>query len=464
MSKIASGFKQGVLSFFNGVQWLFSTFINGDALTKLSYLIMGAGCFLRGQIVKGLLFLAVEVVYFYYMIRFGLSQLALFPTLGIAAKKQIFSEQDQMYLYVQGDNSMLILLFGVVTIVITLAFIVAYVANIRASAHNTLLLQKKEKLPSFREDFRSLFDKNLHLTFMSLPGLGLLAFTILPLIFMLLIAFTNYDRTHQPPGNLFTWVGFENFSNIFWKDPLKSRTFFSIFIWTLVWAFFATFLNYLFGMILALMINKKDIKLKKFWRTIFVTTIAIPQFVSLLLMSKLLDNQGPLNAFLISRNIISTPIPFLTNATLARISVIVVNLWVGIPYTMLITSGILMNIPADLYESARIDGASVVKTFTSITLPYMLFITTPYLITQFMANINNFNVIYLLTSGNPLSLDYFQAGKTDLLVTWLYKQTVSEQNYNLASTIGIFIFAVSAVLSLIVYNLSGSVKKEEEFQ
>jgi arabinogalactan oligomer/maltooligosaccharide transport system permease protein len=131
---------------------------------------------------------------------------------------------------------------------------------------------------------------------------------------------------------------------------------------------------------------------------------------------------------------------------------------------MLITSGILMNIPADLYESARIDGAGVVKTFTHITLPYMIFVTTPYLITQFVGNINNFNVIYLLTGGGPLSLDYYQGGKTDLLVTWLYKLTVNNQDYNLASAIGIIIFLITASLSLLVYNLSGSSRKEESFQ
>ena len=123
-----------------------------------------------------------------------------------------------------------------------------------------------------------------------------------------------------------------------------------------------------------------------------------------------------------------------------------------------------MNIPADLYESASIDGAGPVRTFTSITMPYMLFVTAPSLITTFVGNINNFNVIYLLTAGGPLSLDYYQAGKTDLLVTWLYKLTVDKQDYSLASTIGIFIFLIVSTLSLIVYNLTGSVKKEDQFQ
>lgn len=213
-----------------------------------------------------------------------------------------------------------------------------------------------------------------------------------------------------------------------------------------------------------MLINKKGIKFKKIWRTIFVITIAVPQFVTLLLMSRLLHDQGPVNTLLLNLGWINNSIPFLTDAATAKITVIVVNLWVGVPYTMLITSGILMNIPSDLYEASKIDGAGPFKQFTAITMPYMFHVTTPYLITQFVGNINNFNVIYLLSGGGPLSLDYYQAGKTDLLVTWLYKLTVSEQNYALASTIGIFIFVIVASVSLVVYNNSKAVQEEDTFQ
>jgi arabinogalactan oligomer/maltooligosaccharide transport system permease protein len=157
-------------------------------------------------------------------------------------------------------------------------------------------------------------------------------------------------------------------------------------------------------------------------------------------------------------------IQFLNSTPLmARVTVIIVNCWVGIPYTILSMSGILMNIPEDLYESARIDGAGPVRTFISITLPYMLFVTTPQLITQFVGNINNFNVIYLLTAGGPSNPDFYQAGSTDILVTWLFNLTMSSQDYNLAAAIGILVFIVCAVLSLIVYNNSKSMKDEEAF-
>ena len=134
------------------------------------------------------------------------------------------------------------------------------------------------------------------------------------------------------------------------------------------------------------------------------------------------------------------------------------------PYTMLVTTGILQNIPSDLYESARVDGANANTIFWKITLPYMLFVTTPKLITDFVGNINNFNVIFFLSGGGPKTNDYYNAGYTDLLVTWLYQLTVTAKDYNLSAVIGILVFVISAVLSLVTYRNTGSYKNEEGFQ
>lgn len=156
-------------------------------------------------------------------------------------------------------------------------------------------------------------------------------------------------------------------------------------------------------------------------------------------------------------------LPFLTKAMWARITVLIVNLWVGIPYTILQVTGILQNIPGELYESAKVDGASPVKTFMKITLPYMLFVTTPYLITSFTGNINNFNMIYLLTGGGPTPVER-TAGKTDLLVTWLYKLTIDRNYYNIGAVIGIMTFVILAIVSLVTYRNTKSYKNEEGFQ
>lgn len=196
----------------------------------------------------------------------------------------------------------------------------------------------------------------------------------------------------------------------------------------------------------------------------FVMTIAVPQFVTLLLMGQILSNSGVMNVLLQQLGLTTEPIQFLSgNALIARTTVVIVNMWIGIPYTILITSGILMNIPEELYESARIDGAGPVTTFFKITMPYMLFVTTPYLITQFVGNINNFNVIFFLTGGGPMNSRYYNAGDTDLLVTWLYKLTMDKNDYSLAATIGILVFVICATVSLLTFNLSKSSRNEEEF-
>ena len=140
-------------------------------------------------------------------------------------------------------------------------------------------------------------------------------------------------------------------------------------------------------------------------------------------------------------------------------------MWVGIPYYMLLMSGLLINIPKGYYEAAKISGASKWQQFTRITFPNIMFMTAPMLITSFVNNINNFNVIYLLTGGGPNVQEYFgNAGKTDLLITWLFNLAVNDSNYKLAAVIGIMVFIVVAGLSLVVYNLIPSTRNEEGFQ
>jgi arabinogalactan oligomer/maltooligosaccharide transport system permease protein len=223
-------------------------------------------------------------------------------------------------------------------------------------------------------------------------------------------------------------------------------------------------------MLVAMLINKKGIKLKKLWRTILVFSIAIPQFISILYVSQMFATDGLINGLFdgIARffgNNNFQPIDFWGDPTLARITVIIIIIWIGVPYLMLVVTGILMNIPADLYESANIDGANPWQQYTKITLPYMLFITGPYLLTSFTGNMNNFNVIYLLTGGGPNVQEYYgNAGKTDLLITWLFSLAVNDSNYKLAAVIGIMVFVVVAVLSLVVYNIIPSTRNEEEFQ
>lgn len=463
LKAIPAGIAAFFLGIFGKLKFLVQTFKEGDIKTKLSFVVMGSSNLLRGQIVKGLLFLASEVVFLNYMITKGVTALKGFTTLGTQTQ-HIEAKPGQVPVLVPGDNSTLMLLFGVLAIIIVITFIGIYSMNISSAIATQRIYEKKGKVPSFKEELKEFSDSKFHITLLTLPTIGVVTFTIIPIIFMILMSFTNFDNAHQPPGNLFHWVGLANYKTIFTSKESIGQTFWPVLGWTMVWAVVATGSNYILGMLLAILINKKGVRFKALYRTIFILTIAIPNFISLLIMRNMLDDNGPINGVLQQLGLINHYIPFLTNATWARASVIVVNLWIGIPYTMLITTGILLNIPEDLYEAAKIDGASPVAMYFKITLPYILFVTTPYLITQFVGNINNFNVIYLLTGGGPNPLNYYQAGKTDLLITWLYKLTLNNNDNSYASAIGFIVFILCIIFALTAYRNTASYKNEEAFQ
>jgi len=440
---------------------------NGDRFTKLSAPVFGLGSLLRGQPVRFALLLLIEIAYIVYMAVYGVQSLINFGTLGTVTQTEVFNETLGIFEYIAGDNSMLFLLHGVVTIMVTVLFLYFMSVSVKCAYVAQLAAEKNRRQTTFKEDLNSLANENLHKLLMSWPLVGIIMFTIIPLIFMILIAFTNYDRSHQVPGNLFTWVGLTNFANMLsFSTGGFGRTFFPILGWTIIWAICATFSNYIFGMILAIMINREGTRIKAFWRFMFVLSIALPAFVSLLTMRTIFNNNGPFNLLLQTVGIIglNETINWWSDPLLAKIMIIVVNIWIGVPYTMLTTTGILQNIPAEMYEACQIDGAGPVTQFFKITLPYMIFVMTPYLITAFVGNINNFNVIYLLTGGGPASLDYYYAGKTDLLVTWLYNLTIQQKDYNIGSVIGIFVFILTASISLVAYRNSKAYKSEEEFQ
>ncbi len=444
----------------------------GDWRTRLSFILMGFGLFTRRQITRGVMYLVYEVFFIAFMFLVGGNALAGLGTLGQLGSVIItVGAVDATIVY---DDSLTILIYSIITIVLILILAVFYVAQLRDS----LRLQRSAYIGHFasdRETLRNLLDKSYHRTLLTIPLAGVTIFTVIPVIIMVLIAFTNYNSNHLPPATLVDWVGFANFASLFSaggasNNSLMVSIFGQVLAWTLVWAVFATFTNYFLGMIVAMIINTKGIRLKKMWRTILITTIAVPSFISLMLMSMMLNqNFGVINGILGSK------IPWLTNPWLAKVTIIVVNMWIGIPYTMLICTGLLMNIPADLYESAKIDGAGPFKTYMRITLPYMLFVTTPYLISNFVGNINNFNVIYLLSGGNPLMTfapgtvvpqQAATVGSTDLLITWIYKMclTTGFKDYALASVVGLLVFVVVAFFSLVVFNNSKSVKNEEDYQ
>ena len=481
--KIGNGIVDFGRGIKNGVLDIVTTFTKGNWAVKISFFIFGFGNFYYGQILRGILFLLFEVIFITYMVLpsggiYWLSKCQWFQkgaTVGTVPGQMVYDEIYDTETWIAGDDSVKVLLYGLLTVIFIIAFIYTWRVQVKQCRICMDITAKGKKVRSGKKDLQSLLDDQFHKTLLALPLFGILAFTVLPIIFMVLIAFTSYDAAHDGYSNLFSWVGLEHFNEIFnFGEGGLGLTFGEILSWTLMWAFFATFTNYFLGMIVAIMINKKGIRIKKFWRTVLVMTIAIPQFVSLLYVSKLFDSSGLIGRLL-------NQIPFIDNylftnnfvslwdsPVIAKVLLIVINIWIGIPYVMLMATGILMNIPKDLYESSRVDGATGVQQFMKITLPYMLFVTGPYLLTSFVGNLNNFNVIYLLSNGNPIkgTAGGASVGHTDLLITWLFKMTLgsSDNKYYMASIVGILIFIVVAILSLIIYNVIPSTKNEEDYK
>lgn len=437
---------------------------NGGLETKLSLVVMGLGNMVHKQVLKGLLFLSIQVAYVVFMVAAGIRAVMLLPTLGEIPQSEIWDEGNQIWVYTQGDQSIIILLYGVAVLLLSFLMLLAWLGALKSAYKAECLHKEGKHVNTWKDDLKSLLHENLYRLLMTPSMTCILILTILPLCFMCCMAFTNYSRI----GNnlvLFDWVGLENFKTLFDSGSVLGGTFWSVLAWTLTWAFFATFSNYIFGMILSIVINRKETKAKGFWRFCFVLSCAVPMFVSLLIMRTMLQPNGAVNVLL--RNLgwiaMDASLPFFTDPTWARVTVIIVNIWVGVPYTLLQLTGVLQNIPEDVYEAAKLDGAGPVQAFKAITLPYMLYMTTPYLIATFTGNVNNFNVIYLLSGGDPVVNLSSTAGSTDLLVTWLYKLTIDRQYYNIGAVIGILTFLILSVASLITYRNSKSYKEEGGF-
>ena len=472
------GIKDGCVDIAN-------TFKKGNWAVKLSFISFGAGNMYYGQVMRGLLFLAFEVIFILYTFvlptggLYWMKKVHWFAkgrTVGNVQGTQVYNSFYDVYTWQPGDDSVRVLLYGLLSVFFVIAFIVVWRMQIKQCRINMEIEAQGRKIKGTKDDLRSLIDEQFHKTLLTPSLIGIMAFTVLPIVYMIIIAFTNYDAKADGHANLFSWVGLDNFNAMtdFGEGGL-GLALGEMVGWTLMWAFFATFTNYFIGMFVAIIINKKGIRFKKLWRTILVMTIAIPQFVSLMYVSKMFARTGFVGSFLEKAQLLPKVMleqhqfSLWDNPVSSKILLIVLNLWVGVPYMMLSATGILMNIPADLYESSRVDGANSVQQFTKITLPYMLFVTGPSLLTSFVGNLNSFNVIYLLSGGGPANtkvgtVEGIMPGHTDLLITFLFKvSTGSDSKYYLASVVGIFVFVIVALLSLVVYNVMPATKNEEDY-
>jgi arabinogalactan oligomer/maltooligosaccharide transport system permease protein len=428
--------------------------------TVLSLLFMGLGQIYNRQYVKGLLFASTELLFIYWIItRLAQSVTGLF-TLGSTPRTMV--KVGKAFTMIEGDHSIFLMVQGLISLIFVLLFVFMYVLNVRDARLTAQHREKGIKPHGFGMTMSHMANRNFPYLILAIPISAAFLLTVMPIIFSVLVAFTDFAAPNLPPAKLVSWVGFDVFNKLI-NLGTWSNTLYGVASWTVVWAIAATLTTYLLGTVVAVLIQQQGIKLKTFWRTVMVIPFAVPNLVSLLVFRNLLNEQfGPINQYLQMMGLHG--IPWLNDPTWARITVISVNLWLGFPLIMILVSGILTTIPRDLYEAAEVDGAPRFYMFRVITLPLVLYSTAPILIMQFASNFNNFNVIFLLTNGNPIVPDYLYAGGTDLLVTWLYKLTLTNSQYNFASVLSILIFIVIASISLLNYRNTRSFKEEDMIQ
>lgn len=427
--------------------------VQGNGKVSASMIVMGLGQLLNKQWAKGIMLLFIQVAFIVYFVLTGATDLFGFFTLGTRAGNAWYG--------IEGDNSVVMLIMGILAILIIILYIAIYIANIKDAYRTQCALDTLKKPVSFKQEVGTLLDKNFHKTALALPVIGVCVFSILPIVFMILIAFTNYGDNIVPPA-LVDWVGLENFGKILSLGQF-APTFFKIFGWNMLWAVLSTAINYFAGLGLALLLNKKCVNGKAIWRAFPILAYAIPGFITLLGFKFMFSYGGPINYYIQQAGGEAVGFLGLDAKWSARFIGLIVNAWISIPSTMLLATGILSNVNTDLYEAARVDGASAWKQFIKITLPYVLFATTPVLISQFIGNFNNFGIFYFLRGG--LNVDgYFLASDTDLLINWLYNLSINNNYYSIGAAIILIIFIITSVISLAVYVLSPSYKQEETFR
>ncbi|MFD0770887.1 ABC transporter permease subunit [Bacillus sp. CGMCC 1.60114] len=418
--------------------------VNGSKHRKTAAalsIIPGIGQLYNKQYVKGIIFLVLTCSFFV-----AFSDLLNIGLWGIVTLGTEVPRDHSIFLLVKGILALIVIVFG----------LGVYAFNLYDAYQNGKKRDVGIPLNSVKEQYHHLLDQGFPYLMVS-PGFLLLVFVVvLPIVFVILIGFTNYDLYHSPPAKLVDWVGFKNFVDIF-TMPMWRDTFVSVFSWTVIWTFIATTLQVALGIFLAILVNQPSIKGKAVIRTIFILPWAVPAFVSILVFAGMFNESfGAINNQVLALFGIKN-IAWMTDPFWSKIALIFIQTWLGFPFIFAMTTGILQSIPGELYEAATVDGATAWQQFRKITLPLVLYATAPILITQYTFNFNNFSIIYLFNGGGPAVAGQ-NAGGTDILISWIYKLTMTSAQYGKAA-------ALTMILSVIVISVAlWQFKRTKSFQ
>ncbi|MFO3789719.1 maltodextrin ABC transporter permease MdxF [Bacillus mojavensis] len=415
-------------------------------------IIPGLGQFANHQFSKGTLFLVITGLFVFELCVFGIQALTGLITLGSVPGK---------------DHSLFMLIEGTLQLIVTLMFLMFYIFNIYDSRKTAAMKAAGLKVNTTARDMIChAGDKGFPYLF-TLPAYIMMVFVIIfPVLVTLFVALTNYDFYHIPPNSLIDWVGFKNFLNIFLLGSYR-ETFVNVLGWTIIWTICATTLQIILGIVTALFVNQDFIKGKRIYRMIFLFPWAVPAFITIMSFSNMFnDSVGAMNAQVIP---LLNHLPFVELPSIAwktdpfwtKTALIMIQTWLGFPYIYVMVTGVLQAIPGELYEAAKIDGATFFQRFQHITFPMILFATAPVMITQYTFNFNNFSIIYLFNEGGPGSAGA-GAGSTDILISWIYKLTTgTSPQYSVAAAVTLLISFIVIGISLIAFKKSNAFGNEE---
>jgi arabinogalactan oligomer/maltooligosaccharide transport system permease protein len=262
--------------------------------------------------------------------------------------------------------------------------------------------------------------------------IALITLTFYPTAYGFYLAFTNADQSHLGDTS---WVGLANFWTVLITPGMLRVTLF-----TFIWAFSNVICHVLFGLILALALNKPGLRGKTVYRTILLLPWAIPGYISVLAWNGMLQPDGLING------ILGTHVEFLSGAWSARILVIMVNIWLGIPFMMASFSGALQALSKDMFEAAEVDGVSQWDQLIHLTLPSLKSTMVPVSLLGFIWSFNSFNTIYLLTRGLPY-VGFGEPGATDILITYVFNVAFKYGYYGVAAAWSVIIFIMLMAFS-----------------
>ena len=255
--------------------------------------------------------------------------------------------------------------------------------------------------------------------------LALAILTFYPVLYGFWLAFTDANQTQLGDQS---FIGLDNFWEVFSSDGFLRVTLF-----TLVWTIVNVSAHIGIGLFLAILLHRSRIQGKMAYRTLLLLPWAVPSYISVLVWRGMFQPDGFVN------DLLGTNIDFLSDPTGAQIIVILVNIWLGVPFMMMSISGALQSLPKNMYEAAELDGVVGWTAFRHLTLPNLRSALIPLTLLGFIWTFNMFNVIYLMTDGGP-NLYFGEPGQTDILITYVYDVAFREGAYGVAAAWSVIIF------------------------